>query len=36
MKKIFYRLVEPGKQIPEERKSFSNEDLKKLVPPLFF
>lgn len=36
MKKIFYRLVEPGKQIPEERKSFSNEDLKKLVLPLFF
>lgn len=36
MKKIFYRLVEPGKQIPEERKLFSNEDLKKLVLPLFF
>ena len=36
MKKILYRLVEPGKQIPEERKLFSNEDLKKLVLPLFF
>lgn len=35
MKKIISRLMEPKIQIPEERKLFSNGDLKKLVLPLF-
>lgn len=35
MREIIGRLIEPKKAIPEERKIFSNMDLKKLIVPLF-
>ena len=35
MKQLIYRLTEPAETIPEERKIFSNHDLKGLILPLF-
>lgn len=35
MNKILYKLTEPSLCLPEERKIFSNADLKKLIVPLF-
>lgn len=35
MRELIYRLTEPAKTIPEERKIFSNHDLKVLILPLF-
>lgn len=35
MKQLIYRLTEPAKTIPEERKIFSDHDLKVLILPLF-
>lgn len=35
MKQLIYRLTEPARTIPDERKIFSNHDLKILIVPLF-
>ena len=35
MKQLIYRLTEPAETIPEERKIFSDHDLKVLILPLF-
>ncbi len=35
MRQLIYRLIEPGMSIPDERKIFSNHDLKLLILPLF-
>lgn len=35
MKQLIYRLTETARTIPDERKIFSNHDLKILIVPLF-
>lgn len=35
MKQLIYRLTEPARTIPDERKIFSNHDLNILIVPLF-
>ena len=35
MRQMIYRLTEPAKTIPEERKLFTDHDLKVLILPLF-
>ena len=36
MREMIGKLIEPKKAIPEERKIFSDMDLKKLIVPLFW